>query len=248
MKTKFFFLLLLVTSYGFSQSVNDYKAVIIPVKFDFVKGENKYRLNTISKFNMSKAGFEAFYSTEMFQNLYNDSCDLLYLDVQKENGFLITKLSIALKDCNGKLIFQSNIGKSKDKDLGKAYVEALNEAFQSIYDLKYTYNGTKTGSQNSTTDVAIIKEVSVVPVPVVLTSKEASTDVNFLFAQPIVNGFQLVDSTPKVVMKVYKTSSPSCYIAEKDTINGVLISKQGEWFFEFYKNNTFFSEKTAVKF
>jgi hypothetical protein len=31
--------------------------------------------------------------------------------------------------------------------------------------------------------------------------------------QPIVNGFQLVNSTPKVVMKVFKTSSPTCLIA-----------------------------------
>ena len=37
MKTKFLFLLLLVSSYGFSQSVNDYAAVIIPLKYDFLK-------------------------------------------------------------------------------------------------------------------------------------------------------------------------------------------------------------------
>jgi hypothetical protein len=39
-----------------------------------------------------------------------------------------------------------------------------------------------------------------------------------LYAQPIVNGFQLVNSTPKVVMKVFKTSSPTCLIAMRESI------------------------------
>jgi hypothetical protein len=41
-----------------------------------------------------------------------------------------------------------------------------------------------------------------------------------LYAQPIVNGFQLVNSTPKVVMKVFKTSSPTCLIAMRESIQG----------------------------
>jgi hypothetical protein len=50
-----------------------------------------------------------------------------------------------------------------------------------------------------------------------------------LYAQPIVNGFQLVNSTPKVVMKVFKTSSSTCLIAEG--INPrCLISKDNQWF------------------
>jgi hypothetical protein len=51
-----------------------------------------------------------------------------------------------------------------------------------------------------------------------------------LYAQPIVNGFQLVNSTPKVVMKVFKTSSPTCLIAMRESIQGVLISKDNQCF------------------
>jgi hypothetical protein len=36
---------------------------------------------------------------------------------------------------------------------------------------------------------------------------------NTLFAQPIANGYQLVDSTPKVVLKMYRTSQPDSYSA-----------------------------------
>jgi hypothetical protein len=48
-----------------------------------------------------------------------------------------------------------------------------------------------------------------------------------LYAQYI--GF-LVNSTPKVVMKVFKTSSPTCLIAMRESIQGVLISKDNQWF------------------
>ena len=55
MKSKAFFLLFFVANYCFSQSVNDYKAVIIPLKYEFLKTENQYRLQTITKINLQKA-------------------------------------------------------------------------------------------------------------------------------------------------------------------------------------------------
>ena len=72
MKKQFLLLLVLVINYSYSQSVNDYKAVIVPVKFDFLKTENQYRLNTLTKFNLKKAGFEAFYTNEAIPNDYSD--------------------------------------------------------------------------------------------------------------------------------------------------------------------------------
>ena len=69
-----------------------------------------------------------------------------------------------------------------------------------------------------------------------------------MYAQPVANGFQLVDTTPKVVMKVFRTSNANCFIAEKDGVNGVLVAKEGLWFFEYYKDDKLMSEKVAVKF
>jgi hypothetical protein len=34
--------------FWFSQSVNDYKAVIVPIKYEFTSTDNQYRLATIS--------------------------------------------------------------------------------------------------------------------------------------------------------------------------------------------------------
>lgn len=246
MKNLLLFLLLIVATCSYSQSVNDYKAVIIPLKYDFLKSENQYRLITLTKFNLIKAGFEAFYSNETLPSAYNDRCSLLYVDVVDENAFLTTKLYITLKDCYGKIIFQSAAGKSKEKQYQVAYTAALNEAFQSIYELQYKYNGTTSANLQSQAvqPMATPVTANVVRDTVIIGSE----NVDLLYAQPTATGFQFIDSTPKVVLKVFRTSNPSCYIAVKDGSQGVLVLKENQWYFEFYQNDKLISEKVAVKF
>lgn len=258
MKAKFLFLLLFVSSYVFSQSVNDYAAVIVPVKYDFLKEENQYRLNTLTKFNLQKAGFVAFYTNEDISAEYNNRCNLLYVDVTKESAFLVTKLYVVFKDCYGKIVYKSEVGKSKEKEFQVAYAEALNGAFASVYGLHYKYNG-KTVESNQNVPVASSAPVtapvvsSVVPVAtaavaVNVPSSSAEPDGSVLFAQPIKNGFQLVDSTPKVVLKAYKTTNPSIYLASKGEIQGTLVLKGNQWYFEYYEKDTLMSEEIKVKF
>lgn len=249
MKKSFLLLLMLLAGVSYGQSVNDYKAVIIPLKYEFLKTDNQYRLNTLTKFNFNNAGFISFYATETVPAEYNDRCSLLYADVEKESGFLITKLYVILKDCNGKVVFKSAVGKSKEKDYQKAYMDALNEAFQSVYDLKYKYSG-----------VAPKKEVVSVPLTpltpavnnsVVDDKKQSITvakETNLLYAQATPTGYQLIDSTPKVVMKLMKTSQANSFIAIKDGMQGSLILKENQWFFEYYQNDQLVSEKVNVKF
>lgn len=266
MKNKFLMLFILIASYGFSQSVNDYKAVIIPMKYDFLKTDNQYRLQTITKFNLDKAGFRAFYANETMPAEFNDRCSMLYVDVIKENAFLITKLRIAFRDCYGAIIFQSEIGKSKEKEWGLAYSEALNEAFKSVYDLNYKYNGNTnkikspvvTPSVSETVPMAVVPVAATVPaeyVPVVVSEKEVNKTVmvenksaDLLYAQPTSYGYQLIDKEPKVVMKVYKTSNSASFMAIKGSVQGVLVSKENHWFFEHYQNDQLISEKIEVKF
>lgn len=253
MKTRFLFLVVLISSYCFSQSINDYKAVLIPLKFDFTKTDNQYRLATLSKFNLSKAGFQGFYDNEPLPKENHDRCSLLYFNVVKEKSFLTTKLYITFKDCNGKIIFKSDIGVSKEKDFQLAYTEALNKAFVSVYALKYKYNDA--GNSNSVlisnqNPSPVFQEAPVVsPIKEVDNSQNAIIDSSkMLYAQPTATGFQFIDSTPKVIMKVYTTSRKDAFIATKGNIQGVLIAKDNQWFFEYYLNDKLISEKIDVKF
>lgn len=276
MNNKIIMLLLLVVSYGFSQPVNDYKAVVIPMKYDFLKTENQYRLQTITKMNLQKAGFQAFYATETIPAEITDRCSILYVDVKKENAFLVSKLFIIFRDCYGTEVYKSSIGKSREKEYEVAYVEALNLAFESLYSLSYKYNGNTNFSSKAGVNAlavpvmaapAIVSPNSAVPavamttaaaaaaIPVVAiptTSIELQTsDVKssgLLYAQPTSYGYQLIDSEPKVIMKVYKTSNSASFMAKKGEVQGVLVSKDNQWFFEYYQGDNLISEKIDVKF
>lgn len=241
MKIKFLLIALLCSVIGFSQSVNDYKAVIVPLKYDFIKTENQYRLATMTKSNLNKAGFQAFYANEELPEGYGDRCNLLYIDVKRDNGFLVTKLYVEFKDCYGKVVYTSEVGKSKEKDYEAAYRECLDLAFVSINALHYKYSGKSVSGSKVVTGVPVA--ATVIATPVV-----DDKDPNLLYAQPTDNGYQLIDKTPKVVMKLLKTSRPDSFIAIKDGVQGSLNAKDNQWFFEYYKNDQLVSEKVAVKF
>lgn len=240
---KKYIVLLLFSCVAFAQkSVNDYQYVIVPTKFEFQKNENDYRLNTITKFNLEKFGFTALYSKENVSLNYNDRCNYLTVDVKDMGGFLITKLQITFTDCNDNIIFTSQEGKSKEKDRRTAYTQALTEAFESVKALNYKYNG------NKQILPTVVKSTSVQDKVVEVVKQEVKVNPNQLFAQAISNGFQLVDTTPRVILKMFKTSQPDYYTAVSDAKNGVVFKKNDEWFFEYYENDKLISEKLDIKF
>jgi hypothetical protein len=251
MRKQLLSVLLFISSFGFSQSVNAYKAVIVPINYEFTSTDNQYRLATFSKYNLNNAGFEAFYDNESVTEEYKDRCSLLYYDIVKEKSLLTTKLYITLKDCYGKVIFRSETGVSRAKAYEIAYPDALNEAFASVDGLRYKYinEEVKKGIEPVMSHKKEAKEGVVSAKNAIYKADTLDlSQVDVLYAQPIVNGFQLVNSVPKVVMKVFKTSSRTCFIAMRKSIQGVLISKDNQWFFEYYQNAKLISEKIEVKF
>jgi len=235
---------LLFTSFCFAQNVNNFKAVIVPLKFDFIRTNNQYRLCTISKAHLVNAGFTVYYSNEILPKEYTDRCDLLYYDIVKENTFLATKFHIELKDCSGNLVYKSETGYTKEKDTEMAYSDALKKAFVSVNNLHYKYEKSSVASPIEEVKSEVAPTVvSTVPVPVI----EKSTS-NTVYAQATATGYQLVDVSPKVVYKLYATSRSDLFIAMKGNNQGVLIQKDNQWFFEYYENATLVSEKVAVKF
>ncbi|RKR14020.1 hypothetical protein CLV91_0089 [Maribacter vaceletii] len=65
-----------------------------------------------------------------------------------------------------------------------------------------------------------------------------------LYAQEITNGYQLVDSTPKVRLKVYKTSVKDVYLAT----SGIIYGKEGKWYYEYYTNDVLTTKELNIKF
>ncbi|MCX6173016.1 MAG: hypothetical protein NT048_09305 [Flavobacterium sp.] len=234
MKKLFLLFVLLVSITAFSQSINDYQYVIVPIKYDFFKENDKYRLNTLTKLLFQKYGFKSYLSSEEIpKEVENSRCDMLYASVKDESNFMVTKLKVLVKDCREKIIYETEIGTSRNKDFATAYNEAFREAGKSFDKLNYKYNGIN----NS----LIITE----PINTSVTETNSET---YYFAQPITNGFQVVDNEPKVIMKLYNTSLKNVFLAIRGAINGVLISKENQWVFEYYENGKIVSESLKLKF
>jgi hypothetical protein len=224
--------------------------VIIPLKYNFQKTDNQYRIQTISKVNLQNAGFTVYYATEEIKEEKANRCSLLNFDLESDNSFLITKLAVVFKDCFGKIIYKSPFGKSRQKEFELAYIEALNDAFKYISELNYKYSGSQASSSEHGTTPLNYKLTDTSSVTITTACKKKISkpaDIQILQAVAIVYGYELVDSK-KVIIKAYKTSNPTNFIAKKDNIQGTLISKENYWYFEYYENDQLISEKNEVRF
>lgn len=125
-----FILFFCLISEGFAQkSLSDYSFVIVPEKFDFVDENDKYQLNSLTKFLFNKHGFNAFFDSNR-PNMKR--CDGLYAEVEGKPAIIRTKVTVILKDCDGKEVYRSEVGTSKLKAYNKTYTAALRNAFVSI--------------------------------------------------------------------------------------------------------------------
>ncbi len=125
-------------------SINDYKYVVVPHFYEFIKGKDAYRLNTITRFLLRKKGLNAFMQEEIKEKDYkSNNCLALKANVLSINSMLKTKLKVVLKNCDGDIIFESKIGESKVKEYNIAYKEALNKAFESFEGINYHYTPNK---------------------------------------------------------------------------------------------------------
>lgn len=229
---------LLICSVAMAQQVNDYQYIIVPTKFAFSKDVNPFGLSTLTKALLQKHTFVAFLDTEVIPDeILRYNCNKLYADVIEENTITTTKLTIVFKDCKGNIVYQSAQGKSRTKDWRVGYNEALRDAAKSLDLMHYKYNG-----NNGNVD-ATPEKIQ----PTVQTPANAARG-TMLFAQPIANGFQLVDEMPKIVLRIYKTNSPTIYLAEKDSQRGVLWQQNGQWYYDCYKDGVLVSEPLQIKF
>ena len=122
-------------------SINDYKYIIIPTSFDFLKEQDQYQLNSLTEFLFNKYGYTAFMQNEELpEDLRNNRCLGLYADVKKiKRSLLKTKIQIDLKDCQDNIIQSSRIGETRIKEFDKAYNVALRDAFVTYQMMNYNY-------------------------------------------------------------------------------------------------------------
>lgn len=245
---KYLIVLLLVSSFGFGQNLNEYKYALVPAKFSFLKEVNMYNLNVLTKLYMQRYGFETYFDNETFPaDFASNNCNKVFIDVINNSNVFTTKLSVVIKDCKNTILFTSGEGKSNEKEYNVAYNLALREAFDNFTVLK-NHKYVNTEKKVEDTKVAVVETKSESP-----KAQETKNSIQYsepLFAKPFgENGFQLLTNNtnvPQYVMTIYKTSSSDCYIASKEDNSGVLIKKMSNWFFEYYKDGKLISQPILI--
>ena len=249
MKASALFLFVLFTVAGYSQtSINSYKYVLVPERFDFSRDINQYGLNTTTKLLLQQKGFVAFVDNEALPpTLAANKCNALRAEVVQKKGIFVTNLTLVLKDCQGNVIFKGKEGKSREKEYQVAYDEALRNAFLSLNDVAYKYDSTIAAQPQPVAAAPAVS--SPAPAPASVPASSAAVEITgTLYAQVTPNGYQLIDTTPKKILTLLKTSMPDYFIVDAGPSNAVVFKKDGEWLFEYYKDNKLVSQKLEIKF
>ncbi|MUU79544.1 hypothetical protein [Winogradskyella endarachnes] len=258
---------LLLTVFSYAQkSINNYKYIIIPKEFSFSKSEDQYQLNSLTKFLFNKHGYEAYFIDELPENVKADRCNALNVNVSKEKSNMFkTKIEITLKDCYDAVVMTSKVGESRLKVYNKAYTEALRDAFETYKNFNYKYSGENKIEEFATVkntaepvkeeDKVIVEktvkpqlEATVKPIPEKVSKKEeidkAPTTVKreLFYAQEIENGYQLVNSEPKVVMILLNTAAIDVYLVKGKS--AIVFKEDGFWYYS--ENNGTLREKETL--
>ena len=258
------FIFLCFVSTFAQKSLNDYKYVIVPVKYDFQKSENRYRINSLTEFLFKKEGFTVIMSDDNYPiDLSTNHCLGLTAKLIDKSNMLTTKLYYDLVDCNNNIIFSTNLAKTKEKDFERAFNIVIRKTFEDIIAQNYAYE-----PKDVTLEIAAVTAVptnsKVVTTPTKVetkTHKNSDTntkavvvatpiavkkiDTNVLYAQEITNGYQLVDSSPKVVYIALKSSIKDVYLI-KDA-NGVIYKNNGVWIAEYYEGDVLIQKELNIK-
>nr|WP_299385710.1 hypothetical protein [Allomuricauda sp.] len=258
--------------------LNNYKYIIVPKKFDIFNKENKYQTSTLVKYLFAKKGFNAVYDDSLPEELANNRCMGLRVELEDTSNMFTTKMKLVLTDCQEVVIYKTPEGISKIKEFRDAYKQSITSAFEPIQFMDYTYEAPAKAPQPEVTEEPIVvsfkndvksvgekpntKVVQQVATPenqsfksmepvasnMKKVEKKAETTIPVLYAQPIENGYQLVDSTPKVVLKMIKTSVDNIYLVDDDTKSGMVFKKGDKWFLEYADASGKKQEELNIKF
>jgi len=105
--------------------------------------------------------------------------------------------------------------------------------------------------QKSTMDEQVYKAIEPKPSNItraVVEKTELPDPSSVLYAQAIGNGYQLVDSSPKVVLKLEETSMDNVFITSYSGNNALVFKKNDKWILEYSDNGEKIQKELNIKF
>lgn len=232
MKNYFILSILFLSTLSFGQKLNAYKYAIVPEKFAFQTENNQYNFNELVKSAMRRYGFEPFYNSEELPVDVTDT-NKLYVDLIDGGNLIYTKLNLVFKDYRNNIIFSTQDGKSKEKEVAAAYNEAFRETVKSVELMNHHYSE---NIDEENFDANADKNLKI-----------ENDKISSFTAVTIKNGYDLsVKNQTSFVLK--STSKTDVYLATKDQITGLVYKTDSKWFFEYYKKDELIQEKIEITF
>ena len=251
--------------------LNAYKYIVIPSKFNFQKETNEYGLNLLLKYKFQQLGFESYLDTDdLPQELRTNTCLYAFPVLHTKSNMFKTTVSVELFDCANKSLYRTQEGGSSSKNFKVSYNEAVRKALNSFQDYKLDYSPEQETVQIALRDNSSVaalsaeKEIKKLKEEVavlkqqneetnggaspVMYDKEVTEDTvvevvkSYLLAQPIINGYVLVDSiTNEIVYSIYNTKMKDVFVLKGKS--GVVYKVGASWVREYVDK-----EKTMTQF
>lgn len=248
-KQLFIFFLLFNLVVFSQESLNDYKYVSVPEKFDFLKSNDQYQLNSLTVYLLKKQGFTLLDKSDNYpMDLAQNNCLKLNANVVKLKAFMFSKLQLVLSNCKNTVVFSSEIGKSKLKEYKKAYHEALREAF-ALSVFNYAYNGSNASTaipipKTPTPEPMIVEPAPVMVTEVVVEKMEPQEVMEVvptvevatgLIIQQTNSGYDFIDGVSKTTKySAHATLFDNVYII--DGQEGIIYKRGQNWVREYVEN------------
>lgn len=143
--------------------INNYKYIIVPLKFDFQSEKNEYLLTSLTKHLFDQEDYETYVEELKIPDDYamNNCLGLTaILESQPADMFSFrTEVRLKLVNCKNKVLY-SHKGSSRKKEFKEAYKDATKKAFAPLRNFKYHYNGSKQRIFQSAEDDEAMAEAS----------------------------------------------------------------------------------------
>ena len=206
------FTLLCCTTLLAQNQLNNYKYIVVPNQFKFQKEPGQYRVNGLTKFLLEKQNFTVLLEGDTLpEDAIQNNCLVLKTTAIDDSSMFKTKIKFQFKDCQGKVVYTTEEGESREKKYIVAYNEAVRNAFSSLSNFTHKYEVKETENEAEEVIVTPLPKVTEAPLVEEVDEEEIDEEIEI----PVKEG--------------YKNSSNNALTAEAfGVINYNLKNSQGQ--------------------
>ncbi|WP_417558085.1 hypothetical protein [Mesoflavibacter zeaxanthinifaciens] len=255
------FTLLCCTTLLAQNQLNNYKYIVVPNQFKFQKEPGQYRVNGLTKFLLEKQNFTVLLEGDTLpEDVIKNNCLVLKTTAIDDSSMFKTKIKFQFKDCQGKVVYTTEEGESREKKYIVAYNEAVRNAFSSLSNFTHKYEVKETENEAEevivtplpkVTEAPLVKEVDEeeideeIEIPIKEGYKNSSNNALTAEAFGVIN-YNLKNSQGQTVYTILYSGKEDLYIVKgKDA---VIYKINGSWVIATNDNGTLQIKSIDIKF